>query len=100
MRVAEGTHTRLRPAVQAACSFSRSIEHTGNSLIRHQACTGTDQVNRFGLDNPTRLTSSVLPHREADETAPLPEQHQVSLVAVAPGHPLLQEHPDDTLCVD
>src|ERR1700687_1381708 len=30
VRVAEAPDTRLRPPVQSACSFSCSVEHTGN----------------------------------------------------------------------
>src|SRR4029077_7894587 len=35
VRVAETPHTRLRPPVQSACSFSCSVEQTGNGLVRH-----------------------------------------------------------------
>ena len=34
VRIAEAPHTRLRPPVQSACSFSCSVE-TGNGLVRH-----------------------------------------------------------------
>src|SRR5258708_28128229 len=97
MRVAEGAHTGLRPTVQAACSFSSSVEHAGNSLIGHQACTGTDQVNRFRLDSPTRLTSSILPHREAGMIATLPVQQQLYLFAVDAGYHLVQYSASDTV---
>ena len=35
VRAAEAPHTRLRPPVQSACSFSCSVEQTGNGLVRH-----------------------------------------------------------------
>ena len=74
MRIAEATHARLRPSVQAACSLSCSVEHASDRLIGHQARTGTDQVNDFGLDDPTCLASSVFLHGEAGMIAALPVQ--------------------------
>jgi len=32
---AEAPHTRLRLPVQSACSFTCSVEQTGNGLVRH-----------------------------------------------------------------
>jgi hypothetical protein len=74
VRITEVTDTRLRPAVQPTGSLSGSVEHTGNGLIGHQSRAGSDQVDCFRLDCPTRLTSPVLPHREAGVIAALPMQ--------------------------
>src|SRR3954449_10789920 len=74
VRVAKATHTRLRPSVQPAGSLSCSVEHTRDGLVGHQARARPDQVHRFRFDGPTRLTSPVLPHREAGVIAALPMQ--------------------------
>src|SRR4029077_11747749 len=74
VRIAEATDTRLRPSVQPTCSLSGSVEHTGNSLTGHQSRAGSDQVDRFRLNCPTRLTSPVLLHREGGVIAALPMQ--------------------------
>src|SRR5271163_5071004 len=69
VRVAEATYPRLRPSVEPAGSLSCSVEHPGNGLVGHQSRACPDQIHRFGLDRPTRLTPPVLPHREASVIA-------------------------------
>src|SRR3954451_8975726 len=100
VRVAKATHTRLRPSVQPAGSLSCSVEHTRNGLVGHQARACPDQVHHFRFNGPTRLTSPVLPHREAGVITALPMQEQLDLIIFYPRHDLTHHSADETLTRD
>jgi hypothetical protein len=100
VHIAEATHARLRPPVQAACSLSFSVQHASDRLIGHQARASTDQFNDFGFDAPTCLAPSVFLHRETGMIAALPVQQQLDLLTLDARNYLAQHDTDDTLAGD
>jgi hypothetical protein len=85
--------------VSAAAMNARrtAIRLLPGSLSDAQSPSLSPEVDRFGLDCPTRLTSPVLPHREAGVIAALPMQQQLDLIIFDARHGLAQHSTDDAL---
>lgn len=98
--VAEGAHSRLRPAVLAPRGLAKPVEKRSDRPIRQLARQRTDQIIDIGRGAPAVKTGSVLSDGKLGMIAALPMQGEPDLVFLHAHDDLAQHGADDPLACD